>query len=68
MQNGQVVKKLKEKEREKLRQTEREKKDRLKALKTDNIAEYRKHVRKFEIFLLPVSLKFSTLIKYADRF
>eukprot|EP00961_Rhodomonas_salina_P211744 2859165-Rhodomonas_salina.8 len=36
---------VKEKEREKQREIEREKKARLMALKSDNIAEYRKHIQ-----------------------
>lgn len=41
----QVLKRFKEKEREKQRLNDREKRARLQALKSDNIAEYRKHIR-----------------------
>jgi hypothetical protein len=42
----QILKRIKEKEREKQRSSEKEKRARLQALKSDNIAEYRKHIRK----------------------
>jgi hypothetical protein len=42
----QILKRVKEKEREKQRNSEKEKRARLQALKSDNIAEYRKHIRK----------------------